>query len=80
MTDHQLVQVTAGEDDLPSAVMTQILSPVLLVSQLEAARLLGVDRTTIWRMCRRGDLEKVLIGRRALVTRASIDTYVMSRT
>ncbi len=60
--------------------MTQTTSTVILVSQLEAARLLGVDRTTIWRMCSRGDLDRVLIGRRALITTASINAYITSRT
>jgi excisionase family DNA binding protein len=51
----------------------------VLLAQPEAARLLGVERTTIWRMCRRGDLTLVHIGRRALVTRASIDAFVNSQ-
>ena len=51
----------------------------LLVSQLEAARLLGVERTTIWRMCSRHELARVRIGRRSLITRASIDVYIDSR-
>jgi len=49
---------------------------VVLVSQLEAARLLGVERTTIWRMCGRSELTRVRIGRRSLITRASIDAFV----
>ena len=58
-----------------SATQTQ----VILISQAEAARLLGVERTTIWRMCRRGDLERVHIGRRALITLASVDAFVESQ-
>jgi excisionase family DNA binding protein len=51
----------------------------ILVSQAEAARLLSVDRTTIWRMRKRGDLAVVSIGRRALITRASINSYVSAQ-
>ena len=58
-----------------SATQTQ----VILISQAEAARLLGVERTTICRMCRRGDLELVHIGRRALITMASVDAFVESQ-
>jgi excisionase family DNA binding protein len=52
---------------------------VLLVSQCDAARLLGVDRTTIWRMCGRGDLARVHIGRRTLITMASVDAFIASQ-
>lgn len=58
--------------------MTQPTTTAILVSQLEAARLLSVDRTTIWRMCSRGDLQRVLIGRRAHITPASINTYILA--
>jgi hypothetical protein len=51
----------------------------VLIAQCEAVRLLGVERTTSWRMCRRADLELVHIGRRALVTRASLDRFVGHR-
>jgi excisionase family DNA binding protein len=59
--------------------VTTSTSVPVLVSQLEAARLLGVERTTIRRMCRRGQLAKVCIGRRALITRASIDAFVAAQ-
>lgn len=58
-----------------SAVPTQ----VLLVSQCDAARMLGVERTTIWRMCGRGDLAQVRIGRRTLITMQSINAYIASQ-
>ncbi len=51
----------------------------LLLSQQEAAYLLGVERTTIWRMTKRGDLTPVRIGRRALITRASVEDYIRSQ-
>lgn len=56
--------------------MSPSIGGPVLVSQIEAARLLGVERTTIWRMCRRQELAKVCIGRRALITRESIDAFV----
>jgi excisionase family DNA binding protein len=55
--------------------------PSILVTQMEAARLLGgVGRTTLWRMLERGDLRRVTVGSRALVTRESIDSYVQRQT
>lgn len=52
----------------------------ILISQTEAARLLGVERTTIWRMVKRKQLTRVTIGRRSLITRASLDEFVLSQT
>ena len=53
--------------------------PVLLISQCDALRLLGVERTTIWRMCGRGDLARVRIGRRSLITMESINAFIASQ-
>jgi hypothetical protein len=41
--------------------------------------MLGVERTTIWRMCCRGDLARVRIGRRSLIAMESINTFVASQ-
>jgi excisionase family DNA binding protein len=59
--------------------MSALSAPVLLISQHEAARMLGVERTTIWRMCGRGDLARVRIGRRSLITMESINTFIASQ-
>jgi excisionase family DNA binding protein len=56
--------------------VSAVSNQVLLVSQREAARMLGVERTTIWRMCRRGDLARVRIGRRSLITIESVNAFI----
>jgi excisionase family DNA binding protein len=53
--------------------------PILLISQCDAARLLGVERTTIWRMCGRGDLARVRIGRRSLIAMESVNAFIASQ-
>ena len=68
-----------GESSGPPLVAMTTSEPTVLLAQPEAARLLGVERTTIWRMCRRGELRLVHIGRRALVTRESLDDFVRSQ-
>lgn len=53
--------------------------PTILISQQEAARLLGVERTTVWRLIKRGDLKQVSLGRRLLVVRASLNELIERR-
>jgi predicted DNA-binding transcriptional regulator AlpA len=54
-------------------------TPSILVSQPEASRLLGgVSRATLWRMTKRGDLQRITIGSRSLITRDSIERLVIN--
>jgi excisionase family DNA binding protein len=46
--------------------------PVLL-SVRDAARLLGVGESTLWRSASRGEILKVRVGRRVLIPRTEID-------
>jgi excisionase family DNA binding protein len=46
--------------------------PVLL-SVRDAARLLGVGESTLWRSASRGEILKVRVGRRVLIPRSEID-------
>lgn len=48
----------------------------LLVSVEEAARAIGGSRSTVYRLIESGDLARVKIGRRALVTAESVRVYV----
>lgn len=47
-----------------------------LVTIVDAARLLGVGRTTIYDLIARGQLEVVHIGRAARIPTASVDRFV----
>jgi excisionase family DNA binding protein len=61
--------------------MINTAEPSILVSQTEVARLLGgIDRSTLWRMVGRGDLDQVKVGSRAMITRASLDRFVADNT
>jgi len=54
---------------------TNTVAPILL-NVLDAARLLGVGRTTIYELIARGKLEVVHIGRAARIPASSIDRFV----
>lgn len=48
----------------------------LLLGIPSTQRRLDVGRTTVYRLLREGELQSVKIGRRTLITSASIDAYV----
>lgn len=51
-------------------------TPPLLLRVPEAARLLGVGRTTLYEMLARGELRPVHIGRAVRVERAEVEAFV----
>lgn len=48
----------------------------LLLPIDEVARVMGTSRATVYRLIAAGSLERVKVGRRALVTAASVRAYV----
>jgi excisionase family DNA binding protein len=50
----------------------------LLISVEEAAHLLGVGRTTMFELVGRGDVKSVRLGRRRLIARKSLESFVES--
>ena len=48
----------------------------LLRSLDDACRLLGIGRTTLYKLVDEGQLQQVKVGRRALITAQSINNYV----
>lgn len=72
-------ELSAGEiaaQDLPNDNADQATSAPYLISQVEAARLLSISRTTIWRLVKQGDLAVVHIGSRTLISTKSIEEFV----
>lgn len=51
----------------------------LLVGYPDAAEALGVSRTTVKRLVTAGELEKLTIGRRALIPVAAIEAFYVRR-
>lgn len=51
-------------------------SDPLLLSVDEAARLLGIGRTVVYRLLSQGNLRSVKVGGRRLVPRSAVDAFV----
>ncbi len=71
------------EERSPGIVMTPVLSvqpperePALLLKVEDAARLLGVGRTTLFELISQGRIQTVRVGRRRLVVRAGLERFV----
>ncbi len=52
----------------------------LVASVDETAHLLGIGRTTLYQLMMSGALKSFKVGKRRLVSRASIDEYVKQKT
>lgn len=48
----------------------------LLISLAEVEVLLGVSRTTLWRLLRDGQMASVKVGRRTKVVKADVDDFI----
>jgi excisionase family DNA binding protein len=55
-------------------------TPRLLLDYLEAGYMLNVGRSTIYKLVASHDLEQVKIGKRTLITTASVEAYVARLT
>jgi excisionase family DNA binding protein len=47
-----------------------------LYTVIEAARLLGVGRSTMYELVRRGDVSSLRLGRKVLITRATLEALL----
>lgn len=71
------------EEPSPGIVLTPVLSvkpperePALLLKVEDAARLLGVGRTTLFELIGQRRIQTVRVGRRRLVVRAGLERFV----
>ena len=54
--------------------------PRLLLSVEEAAELIGICRSNMFKLIRQGDIESVKVGRLRKITPAALDDYVQRLT
>jgi excisionase family DNA binding protein len=53
--------------------------PTVLLRAEEAARLLRISRTAVFKLLASGELRSITIGRRRRIPRAALDDYVQNR-
>jgi excisionase family DNA binding protein len=58
------------------ATSTDALDQPLLVTVEEAARLLGIGRTTMFELIGNGEVKSIRLGRRRLIARRSLEHFV----
>ena len=66
----------AREDGVSAKELTHIVSQLELLSLSSAQAELGVSRSTVYRLIKEGELDRVHIRTRARVTRESMDRYL----
>lgn len=64
------------DEAAPPRSSTADANQSLLVTVEEAARLLGVGRTTMFELIGRGEVKSVRLGRRRLIARKSLESFV----
>ena len=56
------------------------VEPPLLVSVKDASRMLGIGRSSMWKLISRGEIETRRIGRRTLIRRQALESFAGLRT
>jgi excisionase family DNA binding protein len=51
------------------------VEPPLLVSVKDASRMLGIGRSSMWKLISRGEIETRRIGRRTLIRRQALENF-----
>jgi excisionase family DNA binding protein len=64
------------DDWLNGRLGREHVNQTLLVTVEEAARLLGVGQTTMFELIGSGDVKSVRLGRRRLIARKSLESFV----
>ena len=70
------VSVSQSMFNAVSNVKSVLVEPALLLKVEDAARLLGVGRTTLFEFIGQGRIQTVRLGRRRLVVRAGLERFV----
>lgn len=64
---------------MANADVPREINPPLLLSLAQAAKTINVCERTVWTLVHSGDLPHVRIGRRVLISRAAIESWIADK-
>lgn len=68
----KLISLARGEKSIPTDVDSELVS----VTGVQAARLLGVSKATLWRMVKAGNIKTITPNKKSRILRSSITEFV----
>ena len=68
----KLISLARGEESIPTDVESELVS----VTGVQAARLLGVSKATLWRMVKAGNIKTITPNKKSRILRSSITEFV----
>ena len=68
----KLISLARGEKSIPTDIEDELLS----VTGVQAARLLGVSKATLWRMVKAGNIKTITPNKKSRILRSSITEFV----
>lgn len=68
----KLISLARGEKSIPTDVESELVS----VTGVQAARLLGVSKATLWRMVKAGNIKTITPNKKSRILRSSITEFV----
>ena len=71
-TLNKMIALARGEKSIPTDIENELLS----VTGVQAARLLGVSKATLWRMVKAGNIKTITPNKKSRILRSSITEFV----
>lgn len=71
-TLNKMIALARGEESIQTDIENELLS----VTGVQAARLLGVSKATLWRMVKAGNIKTITPNKKSRILRSSITEFV----
>ena len=71
-TLNKMIALARGEESIQTDIKNELLS----ITGVQAARLLGVSKATLWRMVKAGNIKTITPNKKSRILRSSITEFV----